>query len=70
MVAAVVEAAPGQQIELVEGGTARPDSISLQVEDLERWKDHFAKVGVASTAETGALTVTDPDGLVIRLESA
>jgi hypothetical protein len=70
VVAAVVQAAPGQQIELIQGGSARPDSISLQVDDLERWKDHFASVGVASTAAGSSLIVVDPDGLEIRLESS
>jgi phosphoribosylformimino-5-aminoimidazole carboxamide ribotide isomerase len=67
VVAAVVQAASGQQIELVEGGTARPESVLFQVDDVSRWKDHLSAKGVSVTAEDGGLTVIDPDGLNIRL---
>lgn len=70
IVAAVVQAAPGQQIELVEGGESRPDALVFQVADVERWKDHLAHTGVASTATSEGLEIVDPDGLVIRLETA
>ncbi|MEA1903475.1 MAG: HisA/HisF-related TIM barrel protein [Actinomycetota bacterium] len=69
VVAAVVQAAPGQQVELVEGGEARPDALVFEVDDLERWKDHLGNAGVNSTATSGGLEIRDPDGLVIRLES-
>jgi catechol 2,3-dioxygenase-like lactoylglutathione lyase family enzyme len=67
--AAVVQAAPGQQIELVEGGTARPDALVFQVEDVESWKDHLNNTGVSAAATSLGLEIVDPDGLVIRLEA-
>lgn len=69
VVAAVVEAAPGQQIELIEGGTARPDTLVFQVEDIQRWKDHLAGAGVTSAPTSEGLEIHDPDGLRISLES-
>ncbi|HSM45090.1 MAG TPA: HisA/HisF-related TIM barrel protein [Acidimicrobiia bacterium] len=68
VIAAVVEAAPGQHIELVEGGTARPESLVFHVEDQKRWKDHLANLGVAAETEDVGLVVIDPDGLRIVLE--
>ena len=65
---AVVEAAPGQHIELVEGGDNRPDSLVFKVEERDRWKDHLTNIGVATTAEGDSLVVVDPDGLRIVLE--
>lgn len=67
---AVVQAGPGQQIELVEGDASRPDNVVFQVEDIERWKDHLANVGVSAVAIGVGLEISDPDGLVIRLESS
>jgi len=69
VVAAVVQAAPGQQIELVEGGESRPDALVFQVADVERWKDHLSGAGVPATSTSEGLEISDPDGLVIRLES-
>jgi hypothetical protein len=69
VVAAVVQAAPGQQIELVEGGTARPDTLVFQVEDIQRWKDHLSGAGVTSASTSEGLEIHDPDGLRISLES-
>lgn len=68
VIAAVVEAGPGQHVELVEGGGTRPETLVFRVEDHERWKDHLAKLGVAVTAEGTRLILTDPDGLRIVLE--
>lgn len=68
VIAAVVEAGPGQHIELVEGGTTRPDSLVFHVEDRERWKDHLANLGVNTEADGPKLIVIDPDGLKIVLE--
>ncbi len=68
--AAVVEAGPGLHIELVQGSSARPEALSLRVEELERWKAHFANKGVASEATDSGLEIRDPDGLTIRLEPA
>jgi len=68
VIAAVVEAAPGQHIELVEGGTARPESLVFHVEDQKRWRDHLANLGVAAETEDAGLVVIDPDGLRIVLE--
>jgi phosphoribosylformimino-5-aminoimidazole carboxamide ribotide isomerase len=68
VIAAVVEAGPGQQIELVEGGTARPDSMVFRVEDQARWKDHLSNLGVSSEVQGTRHIVSDPDGLRIVLE--
>jgi phosphoribosylformimino-5-aminoimidazole carboxamide ribotide isomerase len=70
VVAAVVQAAEGQQIELVEGGDSRPESLIFEVADLGRWKDHLANRGIQASAIGSGLEVQDPDGLVIRLESS
>ncbi len=69
VVAAVVQAGPGQHIELVEGASARPESLSLQVDDLERWKAHFSNKSVVSEATTTGLEIEDPDGMKISFES-
>jgi hypothetical protein len=69
MAAAVVQAAPGQEIELVEGGSARPETLVFHVEDLQRWKDHLAGMGQAPTAIGDALELEGPDGLKVRLET-
>lgn len=68
VIAAVVEAGPGQHIELVEGGSARPDSLVFHVEDQTRWKDHLANLGVTAEPDGPRLVLTDPDGLRIVLE--
>lgn len=68
VITAVVEAGPGQHIELVEGGDARPDSLVFHVEDQERWKDHLTKAGVSAEADGSKLVIVDPDGLRIVLE--
>lgn len=68
VVAAVVQAAPGQQIELVEGGTSRPEGLVFRVEDFGRWKEHLAKQGVQVDATGSGLDLSDPDGLRIRFE--
>ncbi|HEU4321208.1 MAG TPA: HisA/HisF-related TIM barrel protein [Acidimicrobiia bacterium] len=68
VIAAVVEAGPGQHIELVEGGEARPGSLVFHVEDQTRWKDHLAKLGVTAEPDGPRLVLTDPDGLRIVLE--
>lgn len=68
VIAAVVEAGPGQHIELVEGGSAKPGSLVFNVEDQQRWKDHLSTMGVDATLEGTSLVVLDPDGLKIVLE--
>jgi hypothetical protein len=68
VIAAVVEAAPGQHIELVEGGGARPESLNFKVEDQSRWKDHLANLGITVSADGPRLILSDPDGLRIVLE--
>lgn len=67
--AAVVQAAPGQEIELVEGTAARPAGVVFHVESLERWRDHFANLGVQATVAGAGLEIIDPDGLKVRLEA-
>ena len=66
--AAVVEAGPGQQIELVEGGGDRPEALMFQVDDMGRWKDHLGTIGVASEASGDNLIIADPDGLTLRFQ--
>lgn len=66
--AAVVEASPGQHIELVEGGNARPDTLVFGIEDHGKWKDHLTNAGMPPTSEGDSLVVIDPDGLRIILE--
>lgn len=68
VIAAVVEAGPGQHIELVEGGATRPDSLVFHVEDQTRWKDHLTNLGVSAEADGPRLVLSDPDGLKIILE--
>ncbi len=70
VVAAVVQAAPGQEIELVEGGAGRPETLVFRVDDIQRWKDHLAHKGVATTAVAEGLELSDADGLRVRLETA
>jgi phosphoribosylformimino-5-aminoimidazole carboxamide ribotide isomerase len=70
VVAAVVQAAPGQQIELVEDGVSRPDSLVFEVEDVQKWKQHLADAGVVSAPTSIGLELHDPDGLRISLESS
>lgn len=68
VITAVVEAGPGQHIELVEGGTHRPESLVFHVEDAKRWKDHLSNLDVSVDNDGARLVVADPDGLKIVLE--
>jgi phosphoribosylformimino-5-aminoimidazole carboxamide ribotide isomerase len=68
VVAAVVQAAPGQEIELVEGGTGRPETLVFHVDDLQRWKEHLVNLGVTTIATADGIEVRDPDGLRIVLQ--
>lgn len=68
VVAAVVQAAPGQQVELVEGGGSRPERITFRVDDLNRWREHLAKQGIAVEATGNGFSVSDPDGLKVVFE--
>lgn len=68
VITAVVEAGPGQHIELVEGGTHRPESLVFHVEDSKRWKDHLSNLDVSVDNDGARLVVADPDGLKIVLE--
>jgi phosphoribosylformimino-5-aminoimidazole carboxamide ribotide isomerase len=66
--AVVVQASAGQQFELVEGPSGRPECLTFKVSDLQRWREHLANLGVETTASAGALEVADPDGVTIRFE--
>ncbi len=66
--AVVVQASPGQQIELVEGKSGRPERLTFRVADPRRWREHLAHVGIDSTEVGEGLELVDPDGVVIRLE--
>lgn len=68
VIAAVVEAGPGQHIELVEGGEGRPETLVFHVEEPERWKDHLTNLGIGASADGSRLVLEDPDGLRIILE--
>jgi hypothetical protein len=68
VITAVVEAGPGQHIELVEGGTERPQSLVFSVEEPDRWRDHLSNLGVSTEGDGSRLVVVDPDGLKIILE--
>ncbi len=63
----VLQAGPGQRIELVEGGEHRPTLLAFQVADLQRWKDHLSAAGVNFEVGTGSLRLTDPDGHAVEL---
>lgn len=66
---AVVDLGSGHLLELSEGSGARPDALVIEVEDLQRWKDHFSGVGAdAETTGDGQLVIVDPDGLEIRIQ--
>ncbi|MGH8871967.1 MAG: HisA/HisF-related TIM barrel protein [Acidimicrobiia bacterium] len=67
VVAAVIESARGQRIELVEG-EARPAALTFVVDDLERWGQHLGTLDVAISADDGAIEITDPDGMKLRFE--
>jgi len=68
---AVVSAARGQQIELVEDSTlGRPGRLTLVVEDLERWRVHLTGVGLDPGSDREVIDLTDPDGLVVRFVAA
>ena len=69
VVAAVVQAGPSLEIELVEGGPSRPDSLVFHVDDLQLWKDHFGNVGATASVTSEGLEIHDPDGLRISLEA-
>lgn len=66
---AVLQAASGQQIELVEGNEARPESVLFKVENLDRWKDHLTARGVQCTVLGTHLETTDPHGLKLVFEA-
>ncbi len=63
----ILQAGPGQRIELVEGGDLTPVLLAFQVGDLERWKEHLTGVGVDFEAMPGNVKLTDPDGHRIEL---
>ena len=65
---AVVSAARGQRFELVEDpGLGRPGRLTLVVDELERWREHLAGVGLDPGSDREAIDLTDPDGLIVRL---
>ncbi len=67
--AAVVQSGPGQQIELVESPDAgQPDSLTVEVDEIDRWKEHFGNVGIEVQSGDAVLEIIDPDGLTIRFE--
>lgn|SRR5690554_328716 len=66
--AVILQAAPGQQIELVEGNGGRPERLVFRVEDPDRWRAHLAHIGIEATRAGQAVDISGPDGLQIRLE--
>ena len=67
--AAILEGGRGQHVELLEDpNVGRPDRVSLEVEDLDRWKAHLGNLGIGIDVSDDHLEIADPDGLTIRLE--
>jgi hypothetical protein len=66
---AVLQASIGQQIELVEGDGAKPESVLFKVEQLDRWKDHLTGRGVECSMVGAQLETKDPDGLKLVFEA-
>ncbi|MGH8947062.1 MAG: HisA/HisF-related TIM barrel protein [Acidimicrobiia bacterium] len=65
---AVLQANIGQQIELVEGDGAKPESVLFKVDSLDRWKDHLTGRGVECSMVGSQLETRDPDGLKLVFE--
>jgi phosphoribosylformimino-5-aminoimidazole carboxamide ribotide isomerase len=67
--AAVVQAGRGQQIELVESSdSGRPSRLTISVEELDRWREHLANVGIEAESSDTVVEIRDPDGTVIRFQ--
>lgn len=66
---AILQASAGQQIELVEGDGAKPQSVLFKVESLDRWKDHLTGRGVHCTVVGTQIETTDPEGLKLVFEA-
>lgn len=66
--AVILQTSPGQQIELVEGGSGKPERLTFRVSDPQRWREHLAHVGVDSTQVGEGIELVDPDGVIVRLE--
>jgi phosphoribosylformimino-5-aminoimidazole carboxamide ribotide isomerase len=64
---AVMESARGQRLELVEG-EHRPSLLSFEVDELERWSQHLASLGLVGNASDHAVEVNDPNGVTLRFE--
>jgi catechol 2,3-dioxygenase-like lactoylglutathione lyase family enzyme len=61
--------ASGQEIEIVPASIGSEAHIALQSENLSKAARHLHKEGIAATKNGATLTISDPDGNVILLES-
>ena len=59
----------GQEVEIVPASIGSQAHITLQSENLNKAARHLHKEGVAATKNGATLTINDPDGNVILLES-
>jgi catechol 2,3-dioxygenase-like lactoylglutathione lyase family enzyme len=59
----------GQEVEIVPAGLGSAARITLQSESLSKAARHLHKEGVTTTKNGATLTITDPDGNIIVLES-
>ena len=59
----------GQEIEIVPAGLGRQAHLTLNTENLGKAARHLHKEGVAVEKNGATLTLTDPDGNIILLES-
>jgi catechol 2,3-dioxygenase-like lactoylglutathione lyase family enzyme len=59
----------GQEVEIVSASLGSAARITLQSESLSKAARHLHKEGVTTTKNGATLTITDPDGNIIVLES-
>jgi catechol 2,3-dioxygenase-like lactoylglutathione lyase family enzyme len=59
----------GQEVEIVSASIGTQAHLTLQSENLGRAARHLHKMGVAAAKNGATLTVTDPDGNVLLLET-
>jgi hypothetical protein len=59
----------GQEIEIVPASIGSEAHIALQSENLSKAARHLHKEGITAIKNGATLTISDPDGNVILLES-
>ena len=66
---AILESAKGQQFELVDSpAESRLERLSIAVENMERWENHLAQLGIDVRSVESSLEIKDPDGMTIRFD--